>query len=245
MWGLSTSRTILAQQAGKPSEEVTREELLPLALKMTSSWHHNLKKLLAATDPSTVFRINIRTSVPQEAWEPGVVTCIGDAIHTMTPGRGVGANTALRDALVLVKQLQRLQGGAGQNGCHDAATADGAAAAMGNGATSCAAGSSKASGTAAADAGAAAWTSSDLVKAVGAYEQAMRQYAYRAVQDSRRAMDESNLTYHPWRGGLALALSRCMWRLVGALPLWLQHRLFFGQLFRGRGHKGYEDWLAD
>jgi hypothetical protein len=224
---------------------------------MTSSWHPDLRKLLAATDPTTVFSINIKTSVPLEAWEPGLVTCIGDAIHTMTPGRGVGANTALRDALALVKRLKGLVGGAGQHGSTkapgagdtSAAAAGGAgdaAAATSIGATASAAASSKPSGRAAgaADTAAAAWTSSDLVKVVGDYEQAMRQYAYTAVQDSRRAMDESNLMYHPWLGWPVLVLSRFMWRLFGALPLWLQYRILFGQLYRGRGHKEHEDWLA-
>jgi len=36
---------------------------------------------------------------------------LGDAIHLMTPGRGVGANTALRDAQLLGSQLMRVARG--------------------------------------------------------------------------------------------------------------------------------------
>jgi len=47
----------------------------------------------------------IRTSVPFEAWESGPVTLLGDAVHSMTPFRGIGANTALRDAQLLCRKL--------------------------------------------------------------------------------------------------------------------------------------------
>jgi 2-polyprenyl-6-methoxyphenol hydroxylase-like FAD-dependent oxidoreductase len=64
-----------------------------------------MRRLIDLTDPSTVFPVNIRTSVPLEPWETSNVTLLGDAVHTMTPGRGVGANTALRDAALLCKKL--------------------------------------------------------------------------------------------------------------------------------------------
>jgi 2-polyprenyl-6-methoxyphenol hydroxylase-like FAD-dependent oxidoreductase len=78
---------------------------------MISSWHPNLRRLVQLTDPTTTFPINIRTSVPVDPWESSHVTLLGDAIHTMTPGRGVGANTALRDAALLCQTLTKVRNG--------------------------------------------------------------------------------------------------------------------------------------
>jgi salicylate hydroxylase len=47
----------------------------------------------------------IRTSVPVKQWETTNITVLGDAIHSMTPFRGIGANTALRDAQLLARNL--------------------------------------------------------------------------------------------------------------------------------------------
>lgn len=80
-------------------------DLVELVTAMTPRWDPRLHRLFALTDPGTCFPINIRTSVRVAPWASDNVTLLGDAIHTMTPGQGVGANTALRDAHHLVREL--------------------------------------------------------------------------------------------------------------------------------------------
>lgn len=107
MWGIWGARKNL------PADPTTlaRDQQLDLARKITQGWHPNFRRLIDLTDPSTVFPVNIRTSVPLEPWETSNVTLLGDAVHTMTPGRGVGANTALRDAALLCKRLTEVTDG--------------------------------------------------------------------------------------------------------------------------------------
>lgn len=101
MWDFSASRKRL------PFDPMLMKgpELIDRTLSVTPGWHSNLRRLFELSDPSATFPISIRTTVPVEPCATGPVTLIGDAIHTMTPGRGVGANTALLDALLLCHQL--------------------------------------------------------------------------------------------------------------------------------------------
>ncbi|MGW6283261.1 FAD-dependent oxidoreductase [Kribbella sp. NPDC055071] len=100
-WGFSAARDKLPVNI----MELRGRELIDTTLAMTPDWHPDLRRLFELTDPGTCFPVNIWTSVPLEPWESSNVTLIGDAIHTMTPGRGVGANTALRDAVNLCREL--------------------------------------------------------------------------------------------------------------------------------------------
>jgi len=107
MWGFSASRRRL------PTDPMPLRgaDLIDLVLRLTPDWHPNLRCLFERSDPSATFPLQIRTSEPVAPWPTGPVTLLGDAIHTMTPGRGVGANTALLDALLLCHQLVQVRNG--------------------------------------------------------------------------------------------------------------------------------------
>jgi 2-polyprenyl-6-methoxyphenol hydroxylase-like FAD-dependent oxidoreductase len=85
--------------------------MLRLAEELTATWHPHMRQLIQMTAPSMAQCISIRTSVPPEPWESSNVTLLGDAVHTMTPGRGAGANTALRDAELLSGLLREVHRG--------------------------------------------------------------------------------------------------------------------------------------
>jgi len=106
-WGLWASRARFPLD----TTTLTGEDLVRRAGDMTLRWHPRMQQLIRLTDPATAAWINIRTSVPIPPWESSNVTLLGDAIHTMTPGRGAGANTALRDAALLSKTLAEVQRG--------------------------------------------------------------------------------------------------------------------------------------
>ena len=50
--------------------------------------------------------MRIRSATPVRPWRSGRVTLLGDAVHSMTPMAGIGANTALRDAALLRRVLR-------------------------------------------------------------------------------------------------------------------------------------------
>lgn len=85
--------------------ELRGRELIEAILKFTADWDPTLLRIFELSDPASAFPLRISTSVPIPAWQPSNITLLGDAIHTMTPGQGVGANTALRDAALLCRKL--------------------------------------------------------------------------------------------------------------------------------------------
>ena len=97
--------------AAPTSSTATGADLVTLAGELSAGWDPRWLELIATSDPGAAVALSIRTADPVPAWTPSTVTMIGDAIHTMTPGRGAGANTALRDARELRDRLVRVRDG--------------------------------------------------------------------------------------------------------------------------------------
>ncbi|MBF9131991.1 FAD-dependent monooxygenase [Plantactinospora sp. S1510] len=102
-WGLGAKRAKLP--TGAELSGLDGPALRTLVLEVIRSWHPHLRELVASTDPDAITATTIRSAEPVPPWPASPITLLGDAIHSMTPARGVGANTALRDAALLTRTL--------------------------------------------------------------------------------------------------------------------------------------------
>ena len=75
------------------------------ARSLVKEWHPALRRLIDEADIPATFPVPITSALPVKVWHTPNVTLLGDAIHTMSPGRGEGANVALRDAQLLCHAL--------------------------------------------------------------------------------------------------------------------------------------------
>ena len=102
-WAFSARRDSYPREADL--REGDGESLRQVVLAMIADWHPQFHRLVCAADASTIAVLPIRTSVPVPPWPTRKITLLGDAIHSMTPYRGIGANVALRDAALLCHNL--------------------------------------------------------------------------------------------------------------------------------------------
>jgi len=90
---------------GKPAADIVKE--------LTANWHPRLKPLFdeMVESEAAFWKITCSTptGVPEWQNEPRV-TVIGDAVHSMTPAGGIGANTAIRDSALLGRLLTEAGG---------------------------------------------------------------------------------------------------------------------------------------
>jgi 2-polyprenyl-6-methoxyphenol hydroxylase-like FAD-dependent oxidoreductase len=76
-----------------------------LARRVLAGWPDPLRRLVEAADADATFPVRLRSARSVAPWRSSNVTLLGDAVHTMSPGRGDGANVTLRDAGLLRRAL--------------------------------------------------------------------------------------------------------------------------------------------
>jgi 2-polyprenyl-6-methoxyphenol hydroxylase-like FAD-dependent oxidoreductase len=74
---------------------------------LIAGWHPALQQLVDRCPASDVSAFPFLASDRPAPWKPSRITVLGDAVHGMPPTGGNGANTALRDAALLTRQLSR------------------------------------------------------------------------------------------------------------------------------------------
>ena len=98
-----------------PNDDYTivGKQAADIAKALTKNWHPRFKPLFDEMDETDAafWKITCSTpsGVPEWSNEPRV-TVIGDAVHSMTPAGGIGANTAVRDSALLEKLLREAGG---------------------------------------------------------------------------------------------------------------------------------------
>jgi 2-polyprenyl-6-methoxyphenol hydroxylase-like FAD-dependent oxidoreductase len=98
MWGFSARREAFGL---KGTAETAVVDARAIVLAQMRDWSLDLRRLVERAETSSLSSFAVKSSVPIAPWATGRVTLLGDALHNMTPFRGIGANTALRDAALL------------------------------------------------------------------------------------------------------------------------------------------------
>lgn len=103
MWGIFARKEKFS--FSKDPFGLDNTELQNLVLTMIKDWDPFIQRLVRLNDTETTTIFPIYSSVPIDHWETTNITLLGDAIHSMTPMNGMGANMALRDAQLLCNNL--------------------------------------------------------------------------------------------------------------------------------------------
>ena len=100
MWTVSAPMTqpLFSEEQLQRADGAT---LQAMARDIAQEWHPILRRLIDEADVLATLLIRSHYAEPVKPWQTKNMTLLGDAIHTMAPARGEGANTALRDAELL------------------------------------------------------------------------------------------------------------------------------------------------
>jgi 2-polyprenyl-6-methoxyphenol hydroxylase-like FAD-dependent oxidoreductase len=112
MWQLSFATTLTRQQQDA-------ESLKKMVLDTCQAWHQPVMDLIQATPVESIWETDLMDRDPQQVYHELVcgndhrqpeyprLVVVGDALHSMSPFKGQGANQALADGPLLAKWLQK------------------------------------------------------------------------------------------------------------------------------------------
>jgi 2-polyprenyl-6-methoxyphenol hydroxylase-like FAD-dependent oxidoreductase len=98
MWGFSAPRALLCEGH---FGSMSGDQLKSAVLSNMRDWNPALYRMVERANADTMTAFAAKSAVKVQPWRTGSVTLLGDALHNMTPFRGMGANMALRDAAAL------------------------------------------------------------------------------------------------------------------------------------------------
>jgi salicylate hydroxylase len=85
--------------------QATAEQRQQLVLEQLSGWSPSLRTLVEACDVGSINAFPFSFAQRVDPWDDGAVTLLGDAIHVMPATGGVGASTAILDAVDLAEEI--------------------------------------------------------------------------------------------------------------------------------------------
>ncbi|KAK4115988.1 FAD/NAD(P)-binding domain-containing protein [Canariomyces notabilis] len=106
-WSMLAPSKLVGFTEQMVASAVANQSPKELEMMLTQEWSDSVRCLIELQDETFGVALRVTSSTPDlSEWESSpYVTLVGDSIHVMSPSGGVGAATAIKDAVALTKAL--------------------------------------------------------------------------------------------------------------------------------------------